>query len=276
MTTNLEFQKVHEWSGLRGFANLLHKENRSWWGSHRWWINALLWTGMLGGLVFIMLFILPSVAEATGDPNVAAAGGAIPFALEMGRSVFFELGAMALAVGVIILFQDLIVDEKQSGVTEWLLSKPVQRKAYILAKLVASLTAILFLLILLPGAAAYGLFFLRTGQPYPLLLFLSGVGILALHSLFYLTLTIFLGVLFTTRSLILGIALGSLLGGNILAGLIKPLVVITPWILGKTSSLVAAGLPVPGELLWAPIVSTALWCIIFVLIAASKFEKTEF
>jgi hypothetical protein len=66
MSANLEFQPVKEWHSLRGFANLFRKENRAWWGTRRWWMNALLWSGGLGGLVSMMLFILPSMAEATG------------------------------------------------------------------------------------------------------------------------------------------------------------------------------------------------------------------
>ena len=92
MAANLEFERVNELSGLRGFANLFHKENRAWWGTRRWWINALLWTGMLGGLVSLMLFMLPGVATATGDPQVAEAGGPIPFGLMMGRTVQEKYG----------------------------------------------------------------------------------------------------------------------------------------------------------------------------------------
>ena len=62
--------------------------------------------------------------------------------------MFFSLGGgLVIAIGVIILSQDLIIDEKQTGLAEWLLSKPVQRKAYVLAKLCASLVAVLMLLI---------------------------------------------------------------------------------------------------------------------------------
>ena len=81
MTVNIEFHCVDELDELRGFSNLMHKENQAWWGTRRWWINALLWLVLLGGLVFLMLFMLPKVAEATGDPNVAAMGGPVPFAV---------------------------------------------------------------------------------------------------------------------------------------------------------------------------------------------------
>lgn len=276
MAANTELQRVDEWNSLRGFANLFRKENHAWWRTRRWWINALLWTGMLGGLVVIMLFMLPPVAEATGDPNVTAAGGPIAFGLEMGRTVFFELGAMALAIGVIVLCQDMIVEEKQSGATEWLLAKPVARRSYVLAKLSASVLAVLVLLVTLPALLTFMLLAMRAGSLFPLPPFLGGVGIMALHTLFYLTLTLMLGTLFTSRPPILGIALGVVLGGNLLAGLLKPLLYVTPWMLGKFAALVADGQPVPAGMLWTPLATTAVWSLVFIFVALAKFEKTEF
>ena len=44
MSANLDLLKGNEWKGLRGFSNLFSKENGAWWGTRRWWINALLWT----------------------------------------------------------------------------------------------------------------------------------------------------------------------------------------------------------------------------------------
>lgn len=276
MATNLELQRLREWSTMRGFANLFRKENRAWWGTRRWWVNALLWTGMLGGLVGIILFMLPPLAEATGDPNVAAAGGPIAFGMEMGRTVFFELGMMAIAIGTIVLCQDLIVDEKQSGVTEWLLAKPLTRRAYVLAKLSASMLATLILLILLPALASYLLLSVRSAALFPLPPFLAGVGIMVVHTYFYLTLTLMLGTFLTSRPPILGIALGIVLGGNLLAGFLKPLLPVTPWMLGKFASLVAGGQSLPPGLLLSPLVASALWSLIFIVIAVVKFERTEF
>lgn len=276
MAANVELQRVNEWAYLRGFTNLFRKESRAWWGTRRWWINALLWTGMLAGLVGLMLFMLPPLATATGDPNVAAAGGPLAFGLEMGRTAFFELGTLAIAIGVIILCQDLIVDEKQTGLTEWLLAKPVQRRAYLLAKLSASLAAILLLLIALPSVAAYSLLTLRSGELFPLQPFLAGVAVLIVHSLFYLTLTLMLGAFFTSRPPILGIALGFLLGGSMLAGLFEPLLYVTPWMLAKVAGLVAGSQPAHPEMIWPPLGSTLLWCLVFITLALAKFEETEF
>jgi ABC-2 type transport system permease protein len=276
MTADLELQKVEEWERLRGFVNLFRKENRAWWGTRLWWVNALVWTGGLSGLVGIMLFVLPSLAEAANDPNIEAAGGTISFALEMGRTVFFELGTVALAIGAVVLCQDPILKEKQSGVAEWILSKPVSRQAYILAKLVASLIAVTVLLLGFPAMSAYGLLSIRSGSAFPLLPFLSGLGIMATHTLFYLTLPLMLGTLFNDRIPILGIALGSILGGNLIAGYVKPLLYVSPWMLAKAASLSANAQPLPAGMVYSPLITTTLWSGIFILVTLMRFERTEF
>jgi len=208
-----------------------------------------------------------------GQTTIVADNGGL---VKMGLKAFFDMGTMAITIGVIILCQDLIIGEKQTGLTEYLLANPVQRKAYVLAKLCASLVAVLLLLVALPGAAAYAVISLGVGGPIPLQPFLTGMGILVLHSLFYLTLTLMLGVFFSSRSPILGIPLGILFIGWILAGMLKPLMYIGPWVLRGFAEAIAGSLPVPPGLLWPPLLATALWCVVLTSAALIKFERMEF
>lgn len=275
MTTNVDFQRVNESQGLRGFANLMRKENSSWLSTRRWWINALLWSGIICGLVATMIFVPTIVSQASPD-EVARAGGVTDYAISMGVSAFFEFGILAVGIGIIILCQGLIIDEKQSGVAEWILTKPVTRRAYVLAKLLANGVFVLLFLVGIPSVLTYILLSLRTGAPFPWLSFMVGIYIMMLHSLFYLTFTLMLGTFSSSRAPVLGIALGMLFGGNLLAGLIKPLLYITPWTLARMAALVANGQPVPLGLLILPAAATSFWSIVFVIIALAKFEKTEF
>lgn len=276
MTANLEMQPVNEWQKFRGYTNLMWKEKTKWWRTRRWWINAVIWLGMLGGLVSLMAFVVPTIAETVEDPNMIAAGGPVAFGVEMGITVFFELGTMALAVGIIVLSQDMIVQEKQLGLTEWLLAKPVARRSYILAKFMSSVMPVLILLVGLPSLLTYALLSLRIGATLPLLPYLAGVGMVAIHTLFYLSFTLMLGVIFQSRVPILGVSLGFLLGGNILAGFLQPLIYVTPWLLGKMASSLNTGHQLSNEMMFSATGSTLIWIIVFILVSLRKFNKTEF
>ena len=275
MAANLDLQKVNEWEGLRGFSNLFRKENRAWWGTRRWWINTLFWTVLLCGLMAIMLFAPNEEANQASAAEIAQAGGATAYILSLALSVFFEFGGPMLAIGTVIQAQDLIIGERQNGLVEWLLSKPVTRRAYILAKVAANGPALLVLIVGLPAAVAYGLLSVRTGAPYPLASFLLAVGILTVHTFFYLTLTLMLGTLFNNRAPILGIALGSVLGGGLLGGFIQPLFSVTPWMLPKVAWMITTGQAVSVEIGLAPLVATILWSLVFIFVALVKFEKME-
>ncbi len=275
MAANLELQKVSECEGLRGFSNLFLKENRAWWGTRRWWINALFWTSLLCGLMAIMLFAPNQEAGEASAAEIAQAGGATAYILSLALSVFFEFGGPMIAIGSVVLAQDLIIGEKQNGLIEWLLSKPVTRHAYILSKVAANAPALLVIFVGLPAAVAYSLLSLRTGAPYPFVSFLFAVAILTIHTFFYLTLTLMLGTLFNNRAPILGIALGSVLGGGLLGGFIKPLFSVTPWMLPKVAWMITTGQAVPIELGFAPFVATILWSLVFIFVALVKFEKME-
>jgi ABC-2 type transport system permease protein len=276
MSANLAVQKTNDWKRLRGFSNLFHKENRAWWGTRRWWINALLWTVLLGGLTAIMLFAPNEEVLEASEAEIAQAGGVTGYTLWVGLNVFFQFGIPVLAIGTIILSQNLIVGERQNGVAEWLLTKPVTRCAYILAKMTAHALPILALLIGLPSIVVYGILSLRMGALFPLMPFLSAVGIMAIHTLFYFTLTLMLGTMFTSRGPILGIALGSVLGGGLLGSLIPPLFYVTPWKLADVAWATATGQVVSAELRLGSVTATVVWCIVFMLVALIKFDKIEY
>lgn len=145
-----------------------------------------------------------------------------------------------------------------------------------MAKLLTNAVFILLFLIVVPSSLIYALFYLRAGEAYALQPFLAGVGIMALHTLFYVTLAVMLGAFTNSRLAILGIALGSLFGGGIVGSFVKPALYVTPWMLSKLSSLLVSGQPLPEGLLWSPVIATALWCVAFVILALVKFEKVEF
>jgi len=271
MSSYSTLQQVNERGWRSGFANLLRNENFEWWGSRRWLTQAGLWLLILNGLVALVMFVTPAVMQVTPDDN---AGAMDP--ISMGIPAFFQIGATALAIGTVILVQGEIVGERQSGITEWILSKPVARPAYFLAKMVAHSIGIFAIMIWFQSTVAYGLFWLANGDPLPLLPFLVGVGGLTLHTFFYLTLTLMLGVFAKTRSQVFGVAMGSLFGGMILSSIVHQFGMVTPWSLPNILPALVMEISLPLTTTLLPILMTAIWSIGFVAAALWKLARLEF
>lgn len=270
MSANTALQRVNTSGWRLGLANLLRKENQTWWNTRRWWSQALLWAALVNGLVVFMLFIMPLMIELASEP---------PFSrdeiLTYGVQAFFQLSALAMSIGVIVLAQGSINDERQSGTVEWVLSKPVSRAAFLLAKLVANGAGILVLLVAVQCAIAYGLLSLKAGEPLPLLQFSAGVGGLALVLLFYLAVTLAAEVFSTSRNAVLGVSLSLLLGGYLLTGFVDRLALVMPHGVTRLLPDIALGQAVsPGEVL-TPVAVTVLVAIVCVLAALWKFERAE-
>jgi ABC-type transport system involved in multi-copper enzyme maturation permease subunit len=254
----------HWWRGLKP---MLRREHLKWWGTRRWLVQSIIWVALLNGLLAFALYFLPQMAAADGVPISQQE------ALDVGRQMFFGLGVLALALGAIVLLQDAIIEEKMNGTAEWLLSKPLARPAYLLAKLVPNILGMAVTMLLLPGVIGYVLFLTYEVGTFTLGGFLASGGIVALHLFFYITLVLMLGVLFQSRAPLLGVALLSLFGGSFIP--VAQIVQFTPWKLGDLVVLPMMGEalpPIAGMML----ASTALWSILFIAIAIWRFNKQEF
>jgi len=269
MVANTELQRVGLSGWRTGLANLMRKENHAWWASLRRLVQSLLWTVVINGFVALMAFVLlPAGREV--DPTLESLES-----LTMGAELLFKIGLLALAFRTIVLAQDEILGERQLGVTEWLLSKPVSRPAYVLSKLLAHGLGVLVILVGLHGALGYGLLSLIIGEPFPLPPYLLGMAGLAVHTLFYLALTLMMGVLTANRRVLLGVSQGVLLGGALLTNLPGTAVMLTPW--GLVNVLPAAVLELPVPLpIWLPIGVTAVLSVISVAVTLARFERLEF
>jgi ABC-type transport system involved in multi-copper enzyme maturation permease subunit len=263
MVANTELQRVGLSGWRTGLANLLGKENRAWWASRRWLVQSLLWTVLINGTVALNLF-----GDADAETRLSAAIGQL-----------FQVGALALPVGAILLAHAETVSERQLGVTEWLLSKPVSRAAYVLSKLLAHGFGVLVILVGMQGAFAYGLGWLATGEPFPLSPYLVGMAGLAVNTLFYLALTLMMGVLTANRPLLLGVSLGTHFGGvmaiSFLAKFLGRFALLTPWSLFNALPAAVLGAPLPLSI-WVPIGVTAGLTVVFVAVTLARFEQLEF
>ncbi|HSJ56400.1 MAG TPA: ABC transporter permease subunit, partial [Anaerolineae bacterium] len=194
MVAHSTLHPVEETGWMRGFANLFRKENREWWATRRWLLHAVLWTVMINGIIAFVVFVVPALLPQM-EPEEAEAFDVVA----QGVQGLFQLGTIGLGLGAIILAQDEILGERLSGVTEWILSKPVSRDAYVLSKLVANAVGVLILLVALQMAIAYALISVAAGALLPVGPYLIGFVGMALHTLFYLALTLMMGVLVQDR-----------------------------------------------------------------------------
>ncbi len=275
-------QPVQEHGWRMGFANLFRKENSEWWRTRQWWVQALIWLAIVNGILAVVLWTVPTEpANATPENRQAQAAQSAsqqPKDVE-GLFAFFLIGGTAAGIGVIIIAQGLILDEKKSGTLAWVLSKPVSRTAFFLSKLIANGIAVLAIMVVLQGAAAFVQISAAKQALLPVIPFAGAVLLMGLYIVFFLTLTLMLGVLFDNRGAAIGIPLALNFGFQFLAGLglaqFLPYWLIAP--AGGSDASLAVMLanqqPLPTIL---PIVSTIVWIVLFVVVALWRFERIEF
>ena len=264
MTTKIiSMTPTRERGWKMGLGNMLAKELAGWYRTRRWWIQCLLWLVILnvGGIDL----------NIRGDQRVDQAG--------IG---FLTMAGFGLSIAAISMAQDSILGEKHSGTAAWVLSKPLRRPAFVLAKLFAIGLGILVTGILLPGAVAYFQLTHFGLQGLTPLGFAGALGLVALYMLFYLTLALMLATLFNGRGPVLGITLGILMSGLMI--LFFPntpglLLAIMPWRLvmplgqGPLAGYLALGAPLPTV---TPIIATILWCLLFTGVAIWRIRREEF
>ena len=279
MSTSTAFQPVTENGWRTGFSNLARHELRQWLRVRRLLIHAVLWLVIVNGLVAAMLW---APVEA-GTPAIQQGGDAPIELLDPligGALLFVSLGGVATAIGVILVMQGVIIDEKKSGTAAWVLSKPVSRSAFVLSRLIVNAGATLLLMVFIQGAVAYLLISARIGEAPDALPFIAGTALLGLHLLFYLALTLMLGTLFSERGPVLGIPLAILFGAQLIQGFLPAITPLMPWELVMPqrdhpfalAMQAMVGQPISN---FVPIIATSVWIIVFVGVAVWRFGREE-
>jgi ABC-2 type transport system permease protein len=260
---------------IAGFGNMLAKELGEWFRTRRWLWQSLIWLVIINGFMAILLFVLPAFAAIMPELKATAEAAFLGQPHDIGGAMmYFTIAVMAGTIGAIILAQDEIIQEKQSGTAAWILSKPAARPAFILTKLLSNTIDALVFIVALTGLVALGEVYLATHKLVPLVPFLVGEGVLLLALFFYLSLVIMLGVLFESRGPVLGIAFGLVFGGMIIASLIPPINYILPLTMDKIAQLIMLGIPLPAMFV-LQLIATAVLSIVFVLAALWRFKHIE-
>ncbi len=246
-----------------GFANFLWKENCRWWKTRRWLVQTAIWLVLVNGMMMPILTI---------DPQY-----------EFSWIVFFVNASVLPAIGITIIMQDALIEEKRSGTAAWVLSKPISRVAFILSKWAANCLGFLVTAVLIQGFAFYFLLPGLTGWQISAEGLLLGMGFDALFLLFCLTLTLMLGTLFSSRGPVIGISLLTILIQYYLIGLplvrdfVPAFLVLPagqePEMALSMAAAAATGQPLPSLY---PIFITAGLIVLFLGVALWRFEREEF
>ena len=266
---NVQLQMVDERGWRRGFGNLLQGEFSSWFKSSRWWKHLIMW------LVIINMFMVIFVYAASES---AAEGGEGPPLLFM----YGLFGGMFVAFGAMIIVQGTIVGEKRSGTAAWVLSKPVTRTAFVVSRLIGNTVGVLVTAVLVPGVLVYVTLGVISELGWlPPLDFLAALGVLALSTFFWLTLTLMAGTLFDSTGGVIAVPMVVFFAMWFLPGLLPFLLYVSPVVLfvgpgdvypAISESLLSGQAPFS----WIPVISTAILCVVFIVVAIWRFNRQEF
>jgi ABC-2 type transport system permease protein len=261
---------------------MLRKENNLWWGKNRrWLIHSLVWLFVVNGFLAFSLWGVPALVNSEWLRNTQVGEEIAREQTEEAEEeegpieIFIQIMEITTFIGVIITTQGIIIGEKQSGTAEWIFSNPVSRSAFILSKFIANTIGVLVTIIVVQGTVSYLLLGAYMGFP-PILSYLGAMGLLSLRLMFYLSLTLMLGVFFNTRSPVLGLAFGVFVGqffvGGFLSTTLPKFTEMLPENLIAQAAQLLNGEPVTSL---SAIITTTLCLIIFVVAALVRFNSQE-
>ena len=252
-----------------GFGNVAALESRRWWTTHRWWTQALLWTAVLDGLLLAFLWIADQAAAV--DPS-GTGGNVGPAAV---WAQYLPVAVLLSTVGVVVLTQGTVLDERRSGTLEWVLTKPVSRTGFVLAKLTATALPVLVAVVVVPWTGLYALLSAQGDGAWPLGPFLAVAGMVALLLLFTLALTILLGTATTSRGLVIGVPIAAVMlydGVHVLARDLAGQLPF-PWETTTSGVQIATGAGLVSPI---PIIATIAWTAAAIVAACWTFEREQF
>lgn len=245
-----------------GFGPLLRKELGAWWLTRRWWLQALLWLGLMNGFHIPVYFTVLAHPEANLEM------------MQQLTEVFFSLGGVAATIGAVVLGQDAIIGERQTGTAAWILSKPVARPAFILAKFIAQGISLPVLSVILQAPLAFGFITVLAGRMPSPVPFLAAVGLVVLNLLFYTAMTLLLGTLFRGRPAVLLVALGWLFASPLAVDIAPAVARVVPFGLPDLGVALAIGMPL-RDLPLGPVALGVVWTLFCLALACWRFEREE-
>jgi ABC-2 type transport system permease protein len=189
-------------------------------------------------------------------------------------------GGMFVAFGVMIIMQRVLISEKNSGTAAWVLSKPVTRTAFVVSRLVVNSIAILLTSVIVPGVIFYitlGLF-----SDFGWLSPSVSAALAVPHTFYWIALVLMMGTLVESSGVVIGVPMALFFFFWMGTGMVPALIYISPLLLtfspapeqmNALSVSFMIGEPVFS---WLPLISTIVFCFIFIAVAIRRFNRQEF
>ena len=282
MASNVALHPTRNHRWFSGFGNIFSKENHQWWGTRKWLIQVAVWLVLINGFVLGFSVILPNLPKYKAAMQTLSASEVAAVKAEFARQglgMFFIFSGLIAGAGVVVFAQDALIGEKRSGTAAWLLSKPVSRTAFLLAKLAADAIGIVVTIAIVQGAIGYFVLRAGTGISFQVPNFMAAMGLVAMVLFFMLSLTYMLGSLSNSRGLVVGIPL-LLITLVQYQNLVPVLAKFMPWNLvvqmqysDSMAILLAKGEPLT---LITPIIGTVVMTVLFIVVAAWRINREEF
>ncbi len=262
MRGNEVFELVTERGWRRGYGNMLRSGLAGWFKTRTWWVNSLIWgavvTGMLGRFAF-------------SRPGVISLGSIM--------RTFSETAGLIPAVGVIIALQDALVSEKRRGTAAWVLSKPLTREGFLVSKVVSNSLGVLVSMVAVPMILGYILMSIIQRSLLNPIGFLGCVFLFFVIDFFFLSFTLMLGALFSSRAPVIGIPLAVFFLYLYMIGQLPALRFILPMSLIYTPDNLANALLMHTSIQQEQLLILGiilLECVFFLSVALWRFNRQEF
>jgi ABC-type transport system involved in multi-copper enzyme maturation permease subunit len=255
-------QKIEGSGTFCGLGNKLREENGRWWDTRKWLVQCVIWLALIDGISSIALVQLRQSASFSTGEIVG---------------VFAGLMGWMVAFGIIIMTQSDVVEEKQSGTAEWVLSSPLSRESFILSKLAVNFVWLMAILVVLQGVGFNLILGVLGAGSVSWGSLAQGLALQGLHLTFWLSLTLVLGTFFKSRNPVIGVPLIFLFLQQVIPMISGSsgswLSLVLPDRLPEYSANLILGKAVPSLV---PIFTVGVATAIFVLLGFLRFRREEF
>jgi ABC-type transport system involved in multi-copper enzyme maturation permease subunit len=246
-------------NGFAGLFNLLNVELQNWFQTRKIWVHIVMWALLIFGLTII--------------------AGVKNFAVKSSLDSFLNFTGVFASVGVIVTAQSVIIGERRSGVTSWLLSKPTSRTSYIISKILGNLSGYFIAMSLIPSVLIFTYLSIRSDLLFSIGRLSGLIGFVVIYFSFYLSMTIMLGSFFRNRGVVAGLPIGIFFGQGLLSSVLPKQALYFPNSMlsadGSVNSVVGNYFLNGTISSYESLITTIVLAVCFLMIAIWRFNREE-